>query len=39
MVADGPNVITWFELHTPDAERIPVANWAQVEDGGSSACA
>jgi hypothetical protein len=33
MVADGTNVISWFELHTPDAEPIPVANWAQVEDG------
>jgi hypothetical protein len=33
MVADGPNVITWFELHVPDVEPIPVANWAQLEDG------
>jgi hypothetical protein len=33
MVADGPNVISWFELHTPDADPIPVANWAQVEYG------
>jgi hypothetical protein len=33
MVAEGPDVITWFELHTPDAGAIPVANWARVEDG------
>jgi hypothetical protein len=33
MVADGPQVITWFELHSPDADPVPVANWAQVEDG------
>ena len=33
MVADGRDVITWFELHTPDADPIPVANWAQVAGG------
>jgi len=33
MVADGPQVITWFELQTPDADPVPVANWAHVEDG------
>jgi hypothetical protein len=33
MVADGPDVITWCELHTPDPTAIPVANWARVEDG------
>jgi hypothetical protein len=33
MVADGPDVITWFELHTPEADPVPVANWAQVHDG------
>jgi hypothetical protein len=33
MVADGPDVITWFALHTPDAGAIAVANWAHVEDG------
>ena len=33
MLADGPDVITWFELRTPDADPVPVANWAQVEDG------
>ena len=33
MVADGQQVITWFELHTPDTDPVPVANWARVEDG------
>jgi hypothetical protein len=33
MVADGPDVITWFELHIPHTEPVPVANWARVEDG------
>ena len=33
MTDDGPDVITWFELQTTDADRIPVANWARVQDG------
>lgn len=33
MVAEGPDVITWFELHTPGADPVPVANWAHVHDG------
>jgi hypothetical protein len=33
MAADGDEVITWFELHTPAGDRLPVANWAQVRDG------
>lgn len=33
MVADGSDVITWFELHATDGAGIPVANWAHVEDG------
>ncbi len=33
MIADGPDVITWFELHTPAADPVPVANWARVENG------
>lgn len=34
MVADGPDVITWFHLHPADgAEPLPVANWAQVTGG------
>jgi ketosteroid isomerase-like protein len=30
---DGPDVLTWFELHTSVAEPVPVANWTRVEDG------
>jgi len=32
MAAEGPEVITWFDLHTPNGV-LPVANWATVEDG------
>jgi hypothetical protein len=32
-VADGNDVITWFDLITPDAGPIPTANWSHVEDG------
>lgn len=31
--ADGPDVITWFELTTATADRVPVVNWSQVADG------
>jgi ketosteroid isomerase-like protein len=30
---DGPDVLTWFELHTADAPPAPTANWMHVEDG------
>src|SRR5215218_11285922 len=30
---DGPDVLTWFELHTTVAPPIPVANWLHIEDG------
>jgi SnoaL-like domain len=33
MVVDGPDVITWFELHTTVAAPTPVANWSQLRDG------
>jgi len=33
MVAEGEDVITWFELHTPQADPVPVANWATMQDG------
>jgi ketosteroid isomerase-like protein len=33
MVADGDDVITWFELHTEDGAVLPTANWSHVEDG------
>jgi hypothetical protein len=31
--ADGPDVITWFELSTATAGPLPVVNWSHVEDG------
>jgi hypothetical protein len=31
--ADGPDVITWFELSTAAAGPLPVVNWSRVEDG------
>jgi len=31
--ADGPDVITWFELSTETAGPLPVVNWSRVEDG------
>jgi|GEM_PF-1995088 len=30
---DGPDVLTWFELHTTVASPVPVANWLHVDDG------
>jgi len=30
---EGPDVLTWFELHTNVAPPMPVANWSHVEDG------
>jgi hypothetical protein len=30
---DGPDVLTWFELHTSIAPPTPVANWSHVENG------
>jgi ketosteroid isomerase-like protein len=30
---DGPDVLTWFDLHTEVAPPTPVANWCHVEDG------
>jgi hypothetical protein len=33
MLVDGPDALTWFELHTSVAEPTPVANWSHVEDG------
>jgi ketosteroid isomerase-like protein len=31
--AAGPDVLTWFELHTTAAPPCPVANWSHVDDG------
>jgi SnoaL-like domain len=30
---DGPDVLTWFDLHTTQAEPLPTVNWRHVEDG------
>ena len=30
---DGPDVLTWYELHTTVASPIAVANWLHIEDG------
>lgn len=32
-VADGNDVITWFDLHTTVAPPTPTANWSHVENG------
>lgn len=31
--ADGPDVLTWFDLHTRIAPPAPVANWSHTDDG------
>ncbi len=33
LLCDGPDVFTWFELHTTIAPPIPVASWGTVEGG------
>lgn len=30
---DGPDVLTWFDLHTTVAPPSPTANWSHVEHG------
>ena len=30
---DGPDVLTWYDLHTTVADPVPVANWVHVEKG------
>ncbi|MGH3570131.1 MAG: nuclear transport factor 2 family protein [Pseudonocardia sp.] len=30
---EGPDVLTWFDLHTSVAPPVPVANWSRVEHG------
>lgn len=32
-VADGPDAMTWFDLHTTTTEPIPTVNWSHVESG------
>ena len=34
MVVDGPDVLTWFQLHTAAAEPIPTVNWSHLDDDG-----
>jgi limonene-1,2-epoxide hydrolase len=33
MAVDGPDVLTWFELHSEAADPIPTVNWSRVENG------
>ena len=33
MFVDGPDVVTWFDLHTTVAPPCPTANWSHVQDG------
>lgn len=30
---DGPDVLTWFDLHTATTGPLPTVNWRHVEDG------
>jgi hypothetical protein len=30
---DGPDVLTWFELHTARTDPLPTVNWRHVEHG------
>src|SRR5690242_20606028 len=30
---DGPDVLTWFDLHTATTEPLPAVNWRHVENG------
>jgi SnoaL-like domain len=33
MVADGPDVMTWYDLPTAEAPPAPTVNWMHVENG------
>jgi limonene-1,2-epoxide hydrolase len=33
MATDGPDVLTWFELHNRMADPVPTVNWSHVENG------
>jgi ketosteroid isomerase-like protein len=34
MIGDGPDVVTWFDLHTTKTDDpVTTANWSHVEDG------
>jgi hypothetical protein len=30
---DGPDVLTWFDLHTDKASPTPTVNWMRIENG------
>lgn len=30
---DGPDVLTWFDLHTEKASPTPTVNWMHIENG------
>jgi hypothetical protein len=30
---DGPDVLTWFDLHTAQTDPLPTVNWRHVENG------
>jgi hypothetical protein len=30
---DGPDVLTWFDLHTASTDPLPTVNWRHVADG------
>lgn len=32
-VVEGPDAVTWFDLHTANTDPIPTANWSHVENG------
>jgi len=32
---DGPDVLTWFDLHTAQAGPLPTVNWRHVETARS----
>lgn len=34
---DGPDVLTWFDLHTEKASPTPTVNWMHIENGRSPA--
>ena len=31
--ADGPDVLTWYDMHTKKTGPMPIADWCHVEDG------
>jgi hypothetical protein len=33
MLSDGPDVLTWFDLHTTIAPPAPTTNWSRIENG------